>query len=252
MLLARPTSRGMRNIRLLLEYDGTHFCGWQFQPNVRTVQGELEKALKSLLQEEVRVSGSGRTDVGVHALAQVANFHTANCLDLLSVRKGLNSLLPEDIVVLETEEVNPEFHARFNARGRKYHYVITRREKAVGRFYSWYIGYDLDVGGMKIATQELIGEHDFKSFCQSDAEVNNYKCIVTDAEWKETSEGLLFEITANRFLHSMVRIIVGTLVEVGRGKINAGQFKEILEVKDRTKAGKTAPAKGLFLVKVYY
>lgn len=242
----------MRNIRLTLEYDGTNFCGWQLQPKVRTVQGELESSLKKLLQEKVRIIGSGRTDVGVHALGQVANFHTKSQLSPDSIHKGLNSLLPEDVIVLKTEEVPLEFHARFDAKKRMYRYVISRRKRAIGRFYCWYVDYDLDLVQMQRASELLIGERDFKSFCQADVEVKHYKCKVESTSWREKAEELIFEITANRFLHGMVRTIVGTLIDVGWGKISPLAFEKIIEARDRRAAGRTAPAKGLFLVRVWY
>lgn len=242
----------MRNVKLTLEYDGTDFCGWQWQPKGRTVQGTLLSSLKKLLQESPTVIASGRTDAGVHALGQVVNFKTENNLSLSSIRLGLNSFLPSDISILEAEEVDEEFDARRDAVKRKYQYVISRRRRAVGRQYSWHCKYELDLNEIKKATEYLIGEHAFTAFAKVNEEEPHYLCNVENALWKETENKIVFEICANRFLHNMVRIIVGTMVEVGRGKLAPVQIKNILQSRDRDRAGFTAPPQGLFLVKVYY
>jgi len=242
----------MRNIKLTLEYDGTNFSGWQLQPKVRTVQGELETALRQLLQQGVRVIGSGRTDVGVHALGQVANFKTTTMLSLPSIQKGLNALLARDVVVLHVEEVSEDFHARYSAQKREYRYVISTRPRAVGRFYAWYVRYPLDVEKMQEASQCLLGEHDFRSFSLSGSPVKHYRCKVERAAWTEGADEVIFEIVADRFLRGMVRSIVGTMVQLCAAKVPVEQVKAILESQDRRAAGPTAPARGLFLTKVYY
>ena len=242
----------MRNIKLTLEYDGTKFFGWQYQPDARTVQGEIERSLKQLLQEEVSLIGSGRTDAGVHAFAQVANFHTANPLDTQKIRSGLNALLPHDVVVHEVEEVEADFHARYSAKAREYRYVISKVMRAVGRQYSWFFPEALDVTLMQRASQVLVGEHDFSSFCQTDFEGNHYLCTLERIQWTEFKDEIVLEVVANRFLHNMVRIIVGTMIDVGRGKVPSGQVQTIRDARDRRTAGRTVPAHGLFLVRVIY
>ncbi|MFQ5824848.1 MAG: tRNA pseudouridine(38-40) synthase TruA [bacterium] len=242
----------MRNIKLTLEYDGTNFCGWQWQPKGRTVQDTLQCSLKELLQESPTVIASGRTDAGVHALGQVVNFKTENTLDLNSICLGLNSFLPSDITILQAEEVDEKFHARFDAVKRKYRYVISKRPKAVGRYYSWFCKYDLNLDKIKKASEVLIGEHEFFAFSRANDEELHYLCNLESARWKETEEEIILDICANRFLHNMVRIIVGTMVDVGRGKLAPEEMKNIMETRNRDRAGFTAPPQGLFLVKVYY
>ncbi|HXG38279.1 MAG TPA: tRNA pseudouridine(38-40) synthase TruA [Bacteroidota bacterium] len=242
----------MRNIKLTLEYDGTDFVGWQVQPNGRSVQEELEKALRQILQEECKTNAAGRTDSGVHARGQVANFVTSSAVALQPLVKSLNGVLPEDVVVLNAEEVDEQFHARYSAKSRRYRYVISRTPTALLRKYSWPLGYQLDVALMQRCADTIRGEHDFQSFCKAEAEVNHYRCIVHSAEWRETGSMLEFNITANRFLHGMVRALVGTMVDVGRGYTSFEEFNRILEARKRNVAGMAAPSKGLFLEEVMY
>ncbi|MFQ5639673.1 MAG: tRNA pseudouridine(38-40) synthase TruA [bacterium] len=242
----------MRNLKLLLEYDGTDFCGWQWQPKGRSVQGVLQTALTQLLQEEVKVIGSGRTDSGVHALGQVVNFKTDSVLDLKSVRLGLNSYLPDDVVVIKAQEVRADFHARFDAIKRKYHYVIAQRPRAIFRRFSWYCKYPLNLETMRAASHYFLGKHAFTAFCKPNEDETHYLCHVELIKWQETEDAFIFEICANRFLHHMVRILVGTFVDVGRGKLNPDAMKSILVSKDRNRAGSLVPPQGLFLESVYY
>lgn len=241
-----------RNIKLTLEYEGTDFSGWQRQSNLRTVQGEIEEKLKEMLQEEVNLIGSGRTDAGVHALAQMANFKTESKLDLDSILKGLNSLLPEDILIKDIAEADLDFNSRFSARSRVYRYKICLDKNLFLRKYAWEVLYALDPEKMHSATQTILGKHDFTSFCVAESAKENNHCEIIRASWEKDGNNLEFEIEADRFLHSMVRSLVGTLVDVGRGYFSLEDFSEILKAKDHTKAGLTAPAKGLYLVKVNY
>ncbi len=245
----------MRNIKLLIEYDGTNYQGWQVQPKGPTVQGVLEQKLSLITGETVHLIGSGRTDSGVHAFEQVANFKTKSQLDVRSVQKALNSLLPPDVVIQRAEEVEEDFHARKAAMGKVYEYRILNRDirSAFRHGYAWHIPQKLDLEEMKKATRILIGEHDFSSFRSVGTPTRTAIRKIIRAEWKRDRDGFLrFEIEATGFLKQMVRAIVGTLVEVGKGKIDSEGFQKILDSKDRKKAGPTAPAHGLFLKEVKY
>jgi len=242
----------MRNIKLILEYDGTDFCGWQLQPKDRTVQGVLENSLKQLLQESSTTHASGRTDAGVHALGQVANFKTESKLSLESIQNGVNSYLPADVRVLSVEEVGEAFHSRYDAVKRTYRYIVEKRAKAVGRHYSWFCKYELDISKIRQASECLIGKHSFEAFAKLNEEERHYLCNVESVKWEENEENLSFTISANRFLHHMVRIILGTLIDVGRGKLFPGDVQDILTSMDRKRAGSVAPAHGLFFVRVDY
>ncbi|MFQ5648834.1 MAG: tRNA pseudouridine(38-40) synthase TruA [bacterium] len=242
----------MRNIKLVLEYDGSKYYGWQWQPRGRTIQGELQRSLQKLLQESTKVIAAGRTDSGVHALGQVVNFKTENTLDVPSIRLGINSYLPGDVRVLSAVQVHDTFHARFDARSRVYRYVISKRPRAVGRQYAWYCKYLLEVAEMKRASSHLLGSHRFTAFSRVIEEEPHYLCEVYSLCWKETNDEIEMEICANRFLHHMVRLIVGTMVEVGRGKLTPGRVQEILASGSRKDAGSAVPPQGLFLVSVNY
>jgi tRNA pseudouridine38-40 synthase len=245
----------MRNIRLLIEYDGTNYQGWQVQLEGPTVQGMIEEKLALITGEAVHLIGSGRTDSGVHAFGQVANFKTKSKLDVHSFQKALNSLLPPDIVIQRAEEVEEGFHARKASKSKVYEYRILNRElrSAFHHAYTWHIPQELDLEEMKKASQILIGEHDFSSFRSVGSPTRTTIRRVIRAEWKMGRDGLIrFEIEANGFLKQMVRALVGTLVEVGKGKIDSEEFQKILDSKDRKMAGPTAPAHGLFLKEVKY
>jgi len=242
----------MRNIKLVIEYDGAEFFGWQSQPNVRTVQDELERSLASITQQAVKLKSAGRTDTGVHALGQVANFCTESLLPTETFMRGGNALLSRDVRILSAAEVDLSFSARFSARSRSYRYVISKQPTAISRNFSWYLSAPLNVEAMRDASQVLLGENDYQSFCQAGVNLSHYRCNVLRVSLTEEESCIVFEITANRFLHNMVRIIMGTLVEVGQGKITPEDVKRILLARDRRHAGVTAPAQGLFLVSVNY
>ena len=245
----------MRTIKLLIEYNGTKYQGWQVQPKGLTIQGVLEEKLGLLTGEAIQLFGSGRTDSGVHALGQVAHFKTENQMDIRSMQRALNSLLPPDIVIQKTEEVDEGFHARKHSKSKVYEYRILNRNlrSAFQWGFVWHIPQKMNFQEMEKATARLIGEHDFSSFRSTGSPTRTTLRRVIRAEWKRGPNGLIrFEIEANGFLKQMVRSIVGTLVEVGKGKINEEEFRRILESKDRRKAGPTAPAQGLFLKEVKY
>ena len=242
----------MRNIKLLIEYDGTKYCGWQRQENGPTIQGEIENVLARIVQENVHVIGAGRTDAGVHARGQVANFRFESSLKTDELRRGLNGLLPADIVIHEVQEVSLEFHARYDAKERVYSYRIARSPTALERFYSWNLNYPLNLDAMHRAATSIVGVHDFESFCKANSDVGHHRCDVRSASWEEEGSALKFTIRADRFLHGMVRALVGSIVDVGRGYASLDEFVSILEKKNRSDAGRAAPPKGLVLEEVIY
>ena len=255
----------VRHIRLVVEYDGTALCGWQRQANGPTVQGHLEDALAKLLDHDVRVVGASRTDAGVHARGQVASFRTERAIPLHGIRRGLNALLPEAIAIVDASEAAPDFHPRFSATGKHYRYLLYTRADRSPRWRdrAWHHEKPLDLAAMWQAATALIGEHDFAAFraagCTAKRTVRRIDQIeITElpGEFPDDRPGeapiVAIDVRGNAFLRNMVRIVVGTLVEVGRGRRPIGQVAEILASKDRTKAGITAPAHGLELVSVRY
>jgi tRNA pseudouridine38-40 synthase len=244
-----------RNIRLLLEYDGTCYHGWQRQADALTIQEVLEAAVARLTGEGIALIGSGRTDAGVHALGQVANFRTESAIPLKAFHKGLNSLLPKDIAVLEASEAPPEFHARKSARAKTYEYRILNRptRSPLHHHYAWWIDPPLDLGAMARAAAFLPGEHDFTAFRASGSDNKNPVRRVLAADWRDFPGGwLTFTITGTGFLRGMVRSLVGTMAEVGRKKAPATLLTDLLGNGARPLAGPTAPPQGLYLVEVRY
>ena len=244
----------MRNIKLIIEYDGKGFNGWQKQPNKLNIQGEIERAIKEVTGEEVELNASGRTDAGVHAISQVANFKTESNIDINKIPLALNSKLKKSIIIKKAEEVDLNFHARYNAKGKKYRYIInnSKHGTAIYRDLEYNFPIKLDVEKMKHAAKYFEGEHDFKAFRSSGTSNKNSVREIYKVEIKEENERIILEFTGNGFLYNMVRIMVGTLMDVGLGKIKPESIKDIIDSKERTKAGKTAPAQGLYLVEVYY
>jgi tRNA pseudouridine38-40 synthase len=245
----------MANFKLIIEYDGTAYHGWQTQADKPTIQETIEAALSFMTKEHVHVIGSGRTDAGVHALGHAANFHTTAAISPRSFQAGLNSLLPDDIVIRSCEIVDDAFHARFNATCKTYQYRIRNRltPSAIGRQYEWFIRKKLDVASMQEAVKTIIGAHDFKSFEGTGSPREHTVRTIKTAVISEGEQGRLFiDITADGFLRYMVRNIIGTLVDVGLSKISPQDFKRILDAGDRNLAGMTAPPQGLFLISVDY
>jgi tRNA pseudouridine38-40 synthase len=242
----------MQTIRLIIEYDGTDYVGWQFQLNGRSVQEELEKAIKQILQSDIRITGGGRTDAGVHARGQVASFSVERDVEIDLLAKSMNAVLPENIVIREALEVSLDFNARYDAKKRRYAYFICQEPTAIHRNYCWQVFQKLDFELLKNCAQQIIGEHGFRSFCKVETDLHHHRCTINSAEWKLKDGLLVFEITANRFLHGMVRTLVGTMVNIGRGHTKIEDFKSILEARDRSLAGMSAPAKGLFLEEIIY
>lgn len=242
----------MKNIKLEVEYDGTDFVGWQQQSNGRSVQGEIESVLSKITNQPCSLIGAGRTDSGVHAKGQVANFRSDTELSVEKLQHALHGLLPEDIVVKCVSEAPYEFHSRFSATAREYAYRITQVPVAIGRRYSWYVRCRLDAEMMNKAASSILGTHSFESFCKAGSEVVHYRCEVHRSEWEVRENDLRYHIRANRFLHGMVRSLVGTMVEVGRGYRDIQEFYSLCDKNDRENVGVTAPARGLTLEHVYY
>lgn len=228
--------------------------GWQKQPNKLNIQGEIEQAISSLTGEEIDLIGSGRTDAGVHALGQVANFKTNSKIPIEKMAVAINSKLKKSIIIKKAEEVDERFHSRYNAKNKTYRYIINNSEygSAIYRDLEYHFPIKLDVGKMKRAAKYFEGEHDFSGFKASGTSAKNSVRTIYKAEVKENGERILIELTGNGFLYNMVRIISGTLLEVGLGKIEADNIPDIIESKDRQNAGKTLPAHGLYLVEVKY
>ena len=239
---------------IYLAYDGTNYHGWQIQPNGISVQECLMKALATFLRREIEVIGAGRTDAGVHATLMVAHFDfEGDDLDVELVADKLNRLLPPDISVYQVRRVKSDAHARFDATARTYKYYITTSKNPFNRQYRCRIHGNLDFKRMNEAAQELFGYSDFTSFSKLHTDVRTNICRITMAEWTQVDEVTwVFTIRADRFLRNMVRAIVGTLLEVGRGKMTVQDFKQVIELQDRGKAGTSAPGQALFLVNVEY
>ena len=235
-------------------YDGTRYHGWQIQPNGVSVQEKLQEALSTLLREPIVVTGAGRTDAGVHARMMVAHFDWEGAvIDGQQLAYKLNRLLPYDIAVSKVEPVSEEMHARFSAKSRMYRYYIHTVKDPFQRAYSCEIYYPLDFAKMNEAAKILTTYEDFGAFCKSGADVKTTFCDVTKAEWVQTSPtSWYFEIRANRFLRNMVRAVVGTLIEVGRGRLSIDDFKKVIEGKQRSDAGESMPGNALFLEDIVY
>ena len=234
-------------------YDGTAYHGWQIQPNGNSVQEELQRALSTLLREDISVTGAGRTDAGVHARQMVAHFDFSKDIEPEQLAYKLNRILPCDIAVDRVELVSDDMHARFSAISRTYHYYIHTKKAPFNKAFSTELHYKLDFDKMNEAGRILMSYDDFGAFCKSHSDVKTTLCHVTKAEWIQTGEtSWYFEITANRFLRNMVRAVVGTLIDVGRGRLTLDEFRKVIEGKRRTEAGESMPANALFLEKIVY
>ncbi|MBR2645363.1 MAG: tRNA pseudouridine(38-40) synthase TruA [Clostridia bacterium] len=244
----------MRRIRIIVAYDGTNYVGWQVQPNGISVQAHLERALNELTGERIRVEGSGRTDSGVHARAQVAHFDTGVRMAADKFAIAMNMHLPPDIRVLYSEECDPTFHARFSAKQKQYAYTVQVGTHAdvFSRLYSLHLHVTPDFDAMQQAASAVIGTHDFAAFKCSDSEMENTVRTITQSEWTKNGNLWVYSVTGNGFLYNMVRILVGTMLEIGSGKRPVSDMQKALESKDRKQAGATAPAHGLCLMRVVY
>ena len=244
----------MRRIKLTIAYDGTNYCGWQVQPNGITIEEVLNKALKKLTGEDILVIGASRTDSGVHAMGNVAVFDTKTTIPSEKIAVALNQRLPEDIVITKSEEVPPTFHPRYCdcSKTYEYHIINTRVPVPTRRLTNYFVSYVLDIEKMRKAASYLVGEHDFVSFCNVRTDVESTVRTITALDILTNGDEITIRITGNGFLYNMVRIIVGTLIRVGRGFYEPEKVKEILEAKVRKAAGVTAPAHGLMLVEIKY
>ena len=243
----------MNNIKLVIEYDGTNYVGWQQQKNGITIHGKLREAIERVILEEIMLHGSGRTDAGTHAVGQVANFHTESNIPAYKLVQAINTYLPKDIVVRSAKKVPEKFHSRYSAKSKTYCYTIfnSRIRNAIGRNYCLHYSVPLDVEKMQKASKVLMGKHDFSAF-KSKSDVLSSIRTIMKLEIKKKGKYLTFTIEADGFLYKMVRSIVGTLLEVGKGKITITEFKKIVKSRSRAKAGNTAVANGLCLLKVKY
>ncbi|MBR1803063.1 MAG: tRNA pseudouridine(38-40) synthase TruA [Clostridia bacterium] len=244
----------MRNIKLTIEYDGREYHGWQKQPNKLNIQGEIEKAIQTITGETVELIGSGRTDAGVHAFAQVANFKIESDFPIEKIAIAINSQLKQSIRIKKAEEVEENFHSRYHCHKKTYAYIIDNSEQgtAIYRHLTYHVPQSLNIEAMQEAANYLMGEHDFSSFKSSGTSSKSSVRIIYVAQILKEQERVVIQLTGNGFLYNMVRIIAGTLLEIGLGEKKPEEMKEILEAKDRQKAGKTLPATGLFLMNVEY
>ena len=242
----------MPNYKLHIQYDGSNYCGWQIQKNQPSIQQTLKDAIEVLIKEYVTLNGSGRTDSGVHALGQVASFSTGQNLDLYRFRYSLNNTIPSDIAVTKIEEVDSSFHPRYDAKSRTYLYFISRNKTPFFKNYTHFYYSPLDIDYLNRLSKLLTGERDYTSFTKHEAETENKICNILNARWRSSKDFSIFSLEANRFLHGMVRTVVGTLLDFHKEQKPFEELTAIIEAKNRILAGKAVPAKGLFLYKVKY
>ncbi|MCF8262182.1 MAG: tRNA pseudouridine(38-40) synthase TruA [Melioribacteraceae bacterium] len=244
----------MPNYKLLIEYDGTDFAGWQEQPDAPTIQSEIKSAIQKITQQKINLIGSGRTDSGVHAKGQVANFRIDRKLDTYRFPHAVNSLIPPSISIRSFEEVEQDFHARFDAKKRTYLYIFSRKKSAFYNRYSFLNKevFDMNINNLRDVSGLFVGKHDFTSFSKKNTEVNNKICAIEKIRWIPRSDRIYFFISADRYLHGMVRTIIGTLLKSIKESDSKNYIHKIFELKDRNVAGESVPSNGLFLYKVEY
>lgn len=249
-----PSKESMKNILIEIEYDGSNYCGWQVQTNGATIQQKIEEAIENLTGEKLRINGAGRTDAGVHAFGQTATFQTATSIPPTAISKSLNPRLPDDISIISSKEVPSDFHARFSAKGKIYRYVIFNRQQR-SPFQdkkSFRYGKSIDIEAMQSAANHFIGTKDFRAFMAAGSSVIDTTRTIYRLEVRNEGQMIFIETEGNGFLYNMVRIIAGTLLECGEGKINPEAVSSIIDSLDRENAGRTLPGYGLYLVKVIY
>jgi tRNA pseudouridine38-40 synthase len=242
----------LKNYKLIVQYDGTNYAGWQIQLNALSVQGVLQKSISQLTNENINLIGAGRTDSGVHALGQTANFRIENQLDLYKFKHSLNSILPRDIAVKTITEVEQDFHARYDAVKRSYIYLISKGKSPFYDKYSWWYHGPINCEKLNSFSEYLLDEKNFTAFSRKASETDNKICFVHNIRWKERKELVFFYVEADRYLHGMVRTMVGTLLHALKLNLNIDYLRDVINSKDRESAGEAAPAKGLFLYKVKY
>ncbi len=242
----------MKNYKLTIQYDGTEYAGWQIQKNSDTIQQRITEALEILIKEKINLIGSGRTDSGVHALGQVANFRTENEIDIYRFKHSLNSILPFDISISSMEEVDQKFHSRFDARRRTYFYILTCKKSPFYLNYSYFYHKKIDIVKLNKLSKYFLGEHDFSSFSRKTPELDNKNCTLYNLHWRKTADLTFFYIQANRFLHGMVRAIAGTILKAHELDFSESFVRDIFNSKSREESYDSVPAKGLFLYKVEY
>lgn len=244
----------MTNFKLTIEYDGTNFNGWQIQKDKRTVQQEIQIALGKVLKEEVKIVGSGRTDAGVHALGQICSFKTEKTIKPQELLFAINTMLPVDIVVINVEQVDESFNARNSAKKKHYRYVINNSKfpSALNAYREYHFKYFLDLEAMQMSADDLVGSHDFKAFCSAGCTVKDTTRTIHLLKINRLGDRVIIDVVGDGFLYNMVRIIVGTLLDIGTGKLDICAIKNMLETKDRSMGGRTVGPEGLYLVGVEY
>jgi tRNA pseudouridine38-40 synthase len=244
----------MPNIKMTIEYDGTNYCGWQTQKNAISVCDVIKDTIKELTGEEVKLIGCSRTDSGVHAYGQVANFKTESKIPPEKFAASLNAILPDDIAILESKEASPKFHSQFSAQSKHYKYVVynSKVRSPILRDRAYFMSWGLKITKMKEAAEFFVGEHDFHAFCSAASTAKSHVRTIYDVSVNKKGNIIEIDVHGNGFLYNMVRIIAGTIVDVGRGKIAVEDIKGIIEAGDRKKAGLTAPPQGLYLMKIVY
>ncbi len=244
----------MRNIKLIIEFDGSNFSGWQRQPKGRTVQKEIEAAIFKVTDEEILINGSSRTDAGVHARDMVANFFTNSTIPGDKFREAINTRLPDDVSIIKSEEVQEDFHARYSSKGKTYSYTIINRYErlSLGHQYLYHCRYNLNINEMMEACKYFIGTHDFKAFMSPGSSIKTTTRTIQELYIEQKGDRIKIFITADGFLYNMVRIIVGTLIKVGNGKLKAEEIESIIKERNRKRAGMCVPPNGLILEKVFY
>jgi len=238
-------------VKFIVEYDGSAYFGWQFQNKQISVQEAVEKALFVIFKKQIRITASGRTDRGVHARGQTVHMDIPE-IDLNRLKRSLNGLLAEDIVIKSISRCADDFHARFDAKLRTYRYTISTEPSALNRRFAWFVYYPLNIALMQKGADIIAQYDDFQSFCKTGSNVKNYICMINSSRWLMQDRLLIYEISASRFLHGMVRAITGCLVDLGRGVLSLKDLKEIIEARDRTLIKKSAPPQGLVLEEVTY
>jgi len=241
------------NFKLNISYDGTEFSGWQIQPKERTIQKELQNAIQSIFNDKnIVLYGSGRTDAGVHANGQVANFKIDTKMTTLQIKNAINSNISKDIYINQCTIVNENFNARFSALERIYIYQISQKYNPINRRYFWYISYKIDKNKLDKCAEIILGKHDFSFFCKKESKKENNTCIIKKSKWIFKKELIYYEITANRFLHHMVRMLIGTMIEVAKNSMSIDVFTKMIDCKNINSRVITSPAHGLYLKRINY